>query len=46
MDRHELWKSIDLYKRKLFIRNEIKKQLANTKGDRIASTIEMYYLCA
>ena len=27
MDRHELWKSIDLYKRKLFIRNEIKKQL-------------------
>jgi ribosomal protein S14 len=27
MDRHELWKSVDLYKRKLFIRNEIKKQL-------------------
>lgn len=27
MDRHSLWKNIDNYKRKLFLKNEIKKKL-------------------
>jgi len=27
MDRHELWQNVDNYKRKMFVKNEIKKQL-------------------
>lgn len=27
MDRHNLWKNVDNFKRKLFLKNEIKKQL-------------------
>ncbi len=26
MDRHDLWKNVDSYKRKIFLKNEIKKQ--------------------
>ena len=27
MDRHDLWRNVDIYKRKIFLKNEIKKSL-------------------
>ena len=43
MDRHELWKNVDTYKRKIFLKNEIKKQLLKAlKKNRYLSYMHRY----